>query len=278
MIPPHGGIKNFSPFDGRIQVGCNVVWSGFFYLILKMLNKLFENASLRKKIHTDVDGKYCFDREVLDIFLNSPYDIAPGFIGPPGSKLRGGRGKDHPRYGRFIYAFGKHYKPQQIVEVGTFAGGTAVCWAEAIKDDPGSQLICIDNDTYSKGTYPEITSRNIDNTGLSRVRYALMNGDSKEMLPNFAKRLENMVDIYLVDGDHTYEGAKADINNGFPMLRSGGFMLVHDLDRDRVMDEATEDHPFPVYEAFMELINEHRFDYCILKYIRKHLGIIKIEL
>ncbi|MCP4725745.1 MAG: class I SAM-dependent methyltransferase [bacterium] len=242
-----------------------------------MINRLFENLILKKSVHSGVDGDRCFDIGVLDNLLNAPYDIAPNFIGPPGSKLRGGRGKDHPRYGRFIYAFAEYYKPQSIVEVGTYAGGTAVCWAEAMKNIPGSQLICIDNDTYSKGTYPEITKQNLDNTGLSQVRYALMNGDSKELLPDFAKKLEKTVDIYLVDGDHTYEGAKADILNGFPMLRSGGFMLVHDLDRERIMDEATEEHPYPVYEAFMEFVGEHGFKFCILKYIRKHLGIIKIE-
>ncbi|MFC1492577.1 O-methyltransferase [candidate division KSB1 bacterium] len=232
---------------------------------------------MKKSILTDIEGDYCFDKGVLDNFLNAPYDIAPRFIGPPGSKLRGGRGKDHPRYGRFIFAFAEFYKPQNIVEVGTYAGGTAVCWAEAMKNIPGSQLICIDNDTYSRGTYPEITRQNLAKTGLSKVHYALMNGDSRELLPDFAKKLEKIVDIYLVDGDHTYEGTRADIYNGFPMIRSGGFMLVHDLDRDRIMDEATEDHPFPVYEAFMEFINEHNFKYCILKYVRKHLGVIRID-
>ena len=80
----------------------------------------------------------------------------------------------------------------------------------------------------------------------------------------------------LVDGDHTYEGALADLTNAVPLVKPGGFILVHDVDRGRRMDETTADHPHPVYEAFHRIVAEHKLNWCILKFIRKHLGIIQI--
>ena len=75
------------------------------------------NISLHK-----IEGPLTPAAEMAAIFLKAPIDICPEFQGPPGSKLKKGRGKDHPRYGRFVYAFAKWLKPAVIVEVGTYAG------------------------------------------------------------------------------------------------------------------------------------------------------------
>jgi hypothetical protein len=89
--------------------------------------------------------------------------------------------------------------------------------------------------------------------------------------------LKGQVDIYLVDGDHTYEGAMADMENGLPMLKRGGFILVHDIDRFRPMNEASADHPTPVYEAFNTFADGHRLNRCILRFVRKHLGVMRVN-
>jgi predicted O-methyltransferase YrrM len=134
----------------------------------------------------------------------------------------------------------------------------------------------VDNDTYSKHTYPETPRRNLASVGVPPSRVDFRNGDSAALIPELAREFAKAVDIYLVDGDHTYEGALRDITNGLPMLKSGGFILVHDMDRDRRMDEQTAEHPHPVYEAFQKVVQEYRYDWCILKFIRKHLGVIRI--
>jgi hypothetical protein len=43
------------------------------------------------------------------------------------------------------------------------------------------------------------------------------------------------------------------------------------------MDEMTEEHPHPVFEAFSQVVDDHEFEWCILKFIRKHLGIMKVK-
>jgi predicted O-methyltransferase YrrM len=235
----------------------------------------FENTYLRYFGIKDVDGPLTLENELVDLFLSSVEDPLPNFHGP--ADLKGGRGRDHPRYGRWVYALAAFYEPEVVVEVGTYAGGTAAGWARALKENGKGRLVCIDNDTYSSGTYPAVTKRNLEEVGLEESRFDLRCGDAQEIVPRIAQELRKKVDMYLVDGDHHYERALADMGNGLPMLKSGGILLVHDVDRTRKMVEATEDHPCPVYEAFEKIVDDNDFEWCILRFIRKHLGMVRIE-
>jgi hypothetical protein len=134
----------------------------------------------------------------------------------------------------------------------------------------------VDQDVYSSGTFPEVTGRNLHRVGLEESRFELRSGNSRELVPELASTLRGHVEVYLVDGDHTYEGALADIENGLGMMRPGGFILVHDVDRGRRMDEQTPEHPHPVYEAFHAAAARHGLSWCILKFIRKHLGVLRV--
>ncbi|MBI2481554.1 MAG: class I SAM-dependent methyltransferase [Planctomycetia bacterium] len=239
--------------------------------------KLIENLLLKAWQLRSIDGTLCIDREVLDKFLAAPFDPLPEFEGAPNYRLKNnGRGKDHPRYGRFVYALARHYRPEYIVEVGTFAGGTAVGFANAINENGRGRLICVDQDSYSNGTFPQVVKRNLARVGFAESKLQLCCGDSKEWLPKLGETLKGKADIVLVDGDHTYEGALIDLTNAVPLVKPGGFILVHDVDRSRRMDEATAEHPHPVYEAFHRIVAEHKLNWCILKFIRKHLGILQV--
>ena len=174
--------------------------------------KVIENLLLKAWQIRSIDGTLCIDREVLDRFLAAPYDPLPEFEGAPNYQLKNnGRGKDHPRYGRFVYALARHYRPETIVEVGTFAGGTAVGFASAINENGHGKLICVDQDSYSNGTFPQVVKRNLARLGFPESNLQLCSGDSREWLPKLAETLKQKADIVLVDGDHTYEGALADL-------------------------------------------------------------------
>jgi len=238
--------------------------------------RVLENILLRTSQIRAIEGQMCFDSEVLENFLDAPYDPLPEFEGPPNYQLhRRGRGKDHPRYGRFVYALARHYQPERIVEIGTFAGGTAVGFGRALTENGAGQLICVDQDSYSRGTFPEVAQRNLERVGVPESQFRLCCGDSKQWLPKLGREFPGQIDLLLVDGDHTYEGALADLRNSLPLMRPGGLVLVHDVDRRRRMDEATDEHPHPVYEAFHAVAAEHQLDWCILKFIRKHLGVLR---
>lgn len=53
-----------------------------------------------------------------------------------------------------------------------------------------------------------------------------MHGDSQEIAGGFGET----VDVLFIDGDHTYEGCKADIDSWYPHMAKHGVMLFHDCD------------------------------------------------
>ncbi|MDC0357870.1 class I SAM-dependent methyltransferase [Oligoflexia bacterium] len=238
---------------------------------------IVENLKLKTWSFRQVEGSLQLPPGIFAEMLAAPIDVLPEFEGSPNMGTRTPRGKDHPRYGRMIYALARTLQPKLIVEVGTSAGGTAVAWAKYLHENGSGRLVCVDNNSYAKGVYPDVTERNLRRVGLASDRYELLSGDSRELVPRLAQDLKEQVDAYLVDGDHTYAGALADMEDGLPMLKQGGIMAVHDVDRGRRMREATTEHPYPVYEAFMDFTHKHDFNWCILKFIRKHLGIISVS-
>jgi len=52
----------------------------------------------------------------------------------------------------------------------------------------------------------------------------IIKGDSREV----HTQIDGQFDMILIDGDHTYEGVKADWDNYFPKLKSGGIICLHD--------------------------------------------------
>lgn len=235
----------------------------------------FERTFLKLQ-QSRVEGPLRLRDEVFEYFVSAPWDILPTFQGPATRKLRLGRGMDHPRYGRFVYAFARAYKPELVVELGSYAGGTAIGWATALAENGSGRLVCVDADVYSQGTFPTVTRSNLEKTPLPPSRFELRSGDSKEMIPKLARELEKQADVYLVDADHTYEGALLDMENGLPMVKPGGFILVHDVDPNFRYIERTKEHPQPVYDAMMDFVRRHGFEWCRVKYVRRHLGIIRV--
>ncbi|HEX2244644.1 MAG TPA: hypothetical protein VHK27_15625 [Gammaproteobacteria bacterium] len=103
-----------------------------------------ENFALRNWQLRSIEGPLRLDPNVFQTFLSAPFDFLPDFIGP---HKKSGRGKEHPRHGRFIYALAKCYAPKITVGVGTYCSGTAIAWAQAIIEQGSGKLICVDNDT-----------------------------------------------------------------------------------------------------------------------------------
>jgi predicted O-methyltransferase YrrM len=55
------------------------------------------------------------------------------------------------------------------------------------------------------------------------------------------------IDVLFIDGDHSYEGCKADIDAWFPFVKEGGVIMFHDCD---------ESSP-GVVQAVAEFVNTH---------------------
>lgn len=72
-------------------------------------------------------------------------------------------------------------------------------------------------------------------------RAKIIRGSSFDILPT----LDTLFDIIYVDGDHSYKGAKKDLELSLPLLKQGGKIIVDDL------------HYKEVRQAFQEFVQEN---------------------
>jgi predicted O-methyltransferase YrrM len=112
-----------------------------------------------------------------------------------------------------------------IVEIGRFKGGSTLIMATAMA--PGSVIWSYDLHVAARADLsgPGLDAELLD--ALSRLGRTegvnLEVGDSRAVeIPAGA------IDVLFIDGDHSYEGAKADIERWGPYVREGGHMLLHD--------------------------------------------------
>lgn len=115
--------------------------------------------------------------------------------------------------GRLLKMLVRMIRPQNILEVGTFSGYSAICMAEGL--EPGGRLYTFEiNDEQEDFTRPWIEGSAV----ADRIEFII--GDAIELAP----KLGVTFDMAFIDGDkrtyvETYEMALG-------VLRSGGFILV----------------------------------------------------
>ncbi len=106
-------------------------------------------------------------------------------------------------------------KPKCCIEVGTFLGGSLSLIAQYAEE-----VYSIDIDE----TIPKKLSQ------FKNVKF--LSGYSSELLPNLIKDLDSQgkaIDFILIDGDHSYEGVKGDINIIQSYVpKTPMFLVMHD--------------------------------------------------
>jgi len=115
-----------------------------------------------------------------------------------------------------------------FVEIGSYLGASACFIAAGIRHS-GSQakLYCVDtwqNDMMSekkKDTYDLF----LKNTAPYSDIIVPLRGHSNAMAQEFAHR----VDFLFIDGNHSFEGVKADVDTWFPKLNERALVIFHDI-------------------------------------------------
>lgn len=124
-----------------------------------------------------------------------------------------------------LYRLARDAGQANIVEIGRFKGGSTVVMASAMA--AGSNLWSYDLHVPAR---PDLVGADLDAelaAALKRLGVEagvhLLVGDSLtvEIPPG-------PFDIVFIDGDHSYEGSKADWQRWAPHVRSGGHLLFHD--------------------------------------------------
>jgi cephalosporin hydroxylase len=101
------------------------------------------------------------------------------------------------------------------LEIGVAAGGTTFLIDHFFK--PG-KIVLIDDNRHPK----------------AHVRAYILDGIERQEIVGRSQdqgtidQAAGAYDLVTIDGDHSYEGVKADVDNYSPMLTSGGFLALHD--------------------------------------------------
>ena len=108
-------------------------------------------------------------------------------------------------------------KPEVIVEIGSNKGGSSYSLANFAK-----HLICVDikDICKSKGAIR------------AKCNFDFIVGDSKDKntIKIVEEKLNNQkIDFLFIDGDHSYEGVKADFENFSKLVKPGGYIAFHDI-------------------------------------------------
>lgn len=125
----------------------------------------------------------------------------------------------------------KHIKPLRILEIGSLFGGTLWYW---MQDAPGSVIVSVDTGVqsldyrheqieFARETLWPIWARS-NCVELYQVRHDSTNRTTINEVNHHAP-----FDFIFIDGGHSYEVAKADFENYWPMLRPGGIIAMHDI-------------------------------------------------
>lgn len=150
------------------------------------------------------------------------------------------------------------------LEIGSFEGASAV-WL--MDHRPELQLTCMDifgpafDDVT--GEYEHRFERNVAEYG---KRITKVKGKSNELLaskPWQQPTKRGTYDLIYIDGDHSYEGAKADAELAYPLLKKGGVMIFDDYNNDQFGVRRAVDEFLESVSGFEVLREDGDYQMCI---------------
>lgn len=161
--------------------------------------------------------------------------------------------------GRILSLFSRMIRPKLVVEIGTYLGYSALCFAEGLAD--GGKVITLD--------IQEETNR-VARSYIERTEYKnvidLRLGEAKDLIP----KIKDPIDLAFIDADKSNYSLYYDLV--FEKVRSGGFIIadnvlwsgrvldaekdtdtqaLHDFNRKVQADERVENVLLPIRDGLM---------------------------
>ena len=120
---------------------------------------------------------------------------------------------------------------QTCLEIGSYVGASAYFMSAGLsqKSSDFGKLFCIDtwkNDSMSEGNWDTYATF-VKNTSLYSGFIVPIRGFSTEVVECVARQTQDL-DLLFIDGDHTYEGVKADWQAYRRFLKPGSIVVFHD--------------------------------------------------
>lgn len=123
------------------------------------------------------------------------------------------------RHAEMLHGLIRWLQPESVVEVGSWRGYTAAWMAFGLAENGQGRLFCIDDFSLPGGDEERLRG-NLDRCGLLD-RVTIVNARSQN-----PAAWPHRVDMAFIDGDHSYEGCKGDVNRAIE--RGAWCVCVHD--------------------------------------------------
>jgi predicted O-methyltransferase YrrM len=118
-------------------------------------------------------------------------------------------------------------KPETILEVGAAGGGTTFLLAQAAA--PGANIITLDL-SFNKSRQSAVNCFALAGQHMTCLKHDSQTMDARRAVEASLKG--RALDLLYLDGDHSYEGVKADFKLYSPLVRRGGMIVFHDIVED----------------------------------------------
>lgn len=116
--------------------------------------------------------------------------------------------------GRLLKMLTRMIRPERVLEIGTFAGYSALCFAEGLEENGEVHTIEIDDELE------DYIRSNFEKSGLgNKIRLHI--GDAVQIIPGFE---DESFDLAFIDADKELYGEYFEAT--LPKIRKGGFILV----------------------------------------------------
>jgi len=136
----------------------------------------------------------------------------------------------------FAWSIAIENHPKSILEIGTRTGISLAQLLCGYLDTSKIERI-VSCDLFNDGfCTPKLVTMNLKHLGIPQTtinKITFLTGDSKVTLPKYIEENPDVkFDYILVDGEHSPDGAKRDLDNAFPLLASGGVLAFDDISPD----------------------------------------------
>lgn len=117
-----------------------------------------------------------------------------------------------------------------VCEIGSYIGASASAMGTSLVGADGAVLFCVDtwnNDAMSEGERDTYEAFLRNTTAVSEC-IVPVRGYSTDVVSQISSQVEHL-DLLFIDGDHSYEGVKADWDAYKHLLRPGTTVAFHDF-------------------------------------------------
>lgn len=148
-----------------------------------------------------------------------------------------------------LYVVCRLLRPKVVVETGVASGVSSTFILKALEDNHYGQLYSVDlpcPDIHGVILPPDKDAGWII-PGQLKARWHFIVGKSTQVLPSLMAQLD-VIDVFFHDSEHTYDNVMFELQTVFPHMRSGGVMMIDNVNMNNAIKAFSKSHNLkPVY-------------------------------